>query len=53
MYEAGRWELLGCNASEGVEPRKFIQWGEPTVYSYWKAEYCLSEKASLAILPGV
>jgi len=53
MYEAGRRELSGRNVSEGIEPRKFIQSGEPTVYSYWKAEYCLSEKASLAILPGV
>ena len=53
MYEAGRRELLGRNVSEGVEPRKFIWWGEPTVYSYWKAAYCLNEKASLTILPGV
>jgi len=25
--------------------------GEPTVFICWKAGYCLSEKASLAILP--
>jgi len=40
LHEAGRWELLGRNASEGIEPRKYIQWGEPTVYMCWKAVYC-------------
>jgi len=53
MYEAGRWELLGRNESEGIKPRNFTMLGEPTVFMYWKAGYCLNEKASLAILPGV
>jgi len=51
MYEAGRREILGRNASEGIEPRKFIQWGEPTVYSYWKAVYCLNERGKFSNTP--
>ena len=51
MYEAGRWELLGRNASEGIKPRKFIQSGEPTVYSYWKAVYCLNERGKFSNAP--
>ena len=51
MYEAGRRELLGRNASEGIEPRKYVLWGEPTVYSYWKAVYCLNERGKFNNAP--
>jgi len=51
MYEAGRRELLGRNVSEGVEPRKFIQSGEPTVYLCWKAVYCLNERSKFNNAP--
>jgi len=40
LHEAGEWELSGCNASEGIEPRNQPTSGESTVFMSWKTEFC-------------
>ncbi len=53
IHEADKREILGRNASEGIEPRNQPSLGRPTVFIGWKAICTHAVLASVCTHPGV